>query len=241
MRIGLLAAAALLLLGSDGPCAPRPDPGRTVYALTADSTFSRGCFSPLACPIVLAEDLGGTFVLQLLSAGDLGDLYEVREVFWLARLGGEDIPITGSGSYLDGLVEDRLTLRLRVGDEASQVFDSGPVPSRPPGSREIAIVISIHGQTFFDTVIEVRALAFPPVEVKTPCGPSGLACDRETEVCVARTPVGPAIFYGCEPVPAGCETDRSCACAGAALCTGAFDTCRETGDNRIECECPECQ
>ena len=74
----------------------------------------------------------------------------------------------------------------------------------------------------------------------TPCGPE-LSCDTVSEMCVAREPVGPAIIHACEPVPAGCESDRSCRCGGASLCQGAFRTCAEAGPNSITCVCPGCQ
>ena len=105
----------------------------------------------------------------------------------------------------------------------------------------IDIPISIHGGTGFDTLIEVRAVAFPPGSRRTPCGPSGLTCDTDTAVCVARTPVGPAVVYACEPLPRRCGADRSCACAGAVLCQGAFGVCSELGENQLQCECPQCQ
>jgi hypothetical protein len=241
-RTALLGAAiALALLGANGRCQPLAGLDETVYALTADSSFARGCFPPATCPTVLAEDLGGTFRTRLVQAGGLGDLYEVRDVFWLVRFGGEDVPITGAGAYLDGVSEDQLALELRVGDEEPELYTSGPVPSGPPGSTAIDIPISIHGGMLFDTVIEVRAVAFPERAASTPCGPSGLACDTDTEVCVARTPIGPATVYACEPVPAGCEQDRGCGCAGAVLCEGAFGVCSELGENQIQCECPQCQ
>ena len=237
----LLTLAALLLIGADGSCVPLSQRG-TVYALTADSSFARGCFAPLACPIIMAEDLGGTFRLVPISVGGLTDVYAVREVFWLARIDGTDTPITGSGIYSDGVTEDRLRLYLRVDDAESQVFDSGPVPSAPPGSAEFAITVSINGQRFIDTVIEIRAVAFPNATPKTtPCGPAGLSCQRDTEVCVARSPIGPAIVWSCQPVPSGCEEDRSCACAGAVLCAKPFDLCTEQGGNQLGCECAECQ
>ena len=83
-------------------------------------------------------------------------------------------------------------------------------------------------------------LACSPSSTPSPCGPA-LSCDTATEVCVAREPVGPAIIYACDPVPAGCESDRSCRCAGASLCQGAFGTCADAGPNSITCECPLCQ
>ena len=74
----------------------------------------------------------------------------------------------------------------------------------------------------------------------TPCGPD-LSCDSASEICVSHGPVGPAVLYACEPVPAGCESNRSCECAGATLCQPPFATCRDGGPNAIFCDCPQCQ
>ena len=74
----------------------------------------------------------------------------------------------------------------------------------------------------------------------TPCGPT-LICDAATEICVARQPFGPAVVYECRAVPAGCEFDRTCGCAGASLCEPPFDACSDAGANAIDCACPPCQ
>jgi hypothetical protein len=77
----------------------------------------------------------------------------------------------------------------------------------------------------------------------TPCPPTAdLECDSATEICVVQTPIGPAETSSCQPVPAGCDAERDCECAGAEICTGSFDTCSEDrGANTIVCECPQCQ
>jgi|SRR6185295_1701752 len=72
----------------------------------------------------------------------------------------------------------------------------------------------------------------------TPCG-DGLECDRQTEVCV-RHAGGPGFSYACEAVPEGCETDRTCACVAATLCSGAYEECIDQGDNSVSCDCPVC-
>ena len=74
----------------------------------------------------------------------------------------------------------------------------------------------------------------------TPCGPT-LMCDSATEICVSSGPVGPAIIYECQPVPAGCEFERTCACAAASLCQPPFVVCTDVGNNAIDCNCPPCQ
>jgi hypothetical protein len=237
----LPAIVALLLVGANGSCDPSAAKPDEVYGLTAESTLAQGCFAPLACPVALSPYIGGSFRLHWLAGGAAFDLYAVQDVYWVARIAGQDLPITGSGLYVDGVDEDRLRLDLRVGDAPPQSFDSGVVPSGPPGSSDIDITISINGQSYLDTVIDVRAIAFHSRAKGTPCGPSGLVCHTDTEVCVARTPVGPAIVYECKPVPQGCEQDRGCACAGSALCQEAFDVCTETGPNQLQCECPLCQ
>jgi hypothetical protein len=82
-----------------------------------------------------------------------------------------------------------------------------------------------------------------PVQIcppSTACGPD-LVCDRTSQICVSHGPVGPAVLHACEPVPAGCQSDRSCGCAGTGLCQPPFDTCQDTAPNSIHCECVECQ
>lgn len=73
----------------------------------------------------------------------------------------------------------------------------------------------------------------------TACGPT-LKCLTATEICVVMAEeLG--WTYSCKPVPAGCETDRTCACAGKTLCTGAFNLCVSgSSNNTITCECPAC-
>jgi hypothetical protein len=76
---------------------------------------------------------------------------------------------------------------------------------------------------------------------KTACGPS-LTCASATEICVESGPVGPSSTFACKPVPSGCTANRTCACVGSALCTGAFNTCHDVNTpNVIYCECPGCQ
>ena len=232
------ALVALLLLGANQSC-ERPG---TVYGLTVDSAFERGCFPPALCPVVLL-DLGGTFRLIELEPGPITRAFLVKEIFWLVRLGGEDVRIRGWGSYWIGgefAVQHRMTLHLRVGDEEPAVFDSGIVPVNASQFPDIDIRVSGNREMVFGTVFDLRAVPFPSRSPqRTPCGPTR-SCDQTTEFCVARIPFGPVV-YECQPIPVGCEEDRSCRCAGAALWAPPFDCCREPAKNTLECECLRCQ
>lgn len=159
----MLGVLLVSLLGALGPanCEHRG----AVYGLTADSEFQSGCFPPLACPALFAESIGGTFRLTEtpFAAPSLFDTFLVTDVYWLARFGGEDVPITGSGIYTRSAGSQprhRLQLALRVGDQERDDFDSGLVVG---GSEfpDIDIRISINGEQFVDTVIDVRAIPFP--------------------------------------------------------------------------------
>ena len=55
------ALVAISLLGATRTC------DMQVYGLTADSTFSEGCYPPLLCPVLIGPDLGGTFRLREVS------------------------------------------------------------------------------------------------------------------------------------------------------------------------------
>jgi len=85
-----------------------------------------------------------------------------------------------------------------------------------------------------------RLRCLPAEPPRPACGPQ-LHCDPSTDMCVSRQPVGPAIIYECKPVPSGCESNRTCACAGATLCQPPFDTCQDVARNEITCHCIECQ
>ncbi len=162
-RLLVLAALALLLpaLVAAGPqqC---PLEG-TVYGLTADSQVIEGCFPPLMCPVYLAEDLSGTF--RLIGLGDDRPEYReflVTDLHFLARMQGEDVRVTGSGTYTrraEFAVQHRLELDLELDGEPDH-FDSGWVVAKPDTFPDIDIRVSKNGETYFDTVLELHAIPF---------------------------------------------------------------------------------
>ena len=69
--------------------------------------------------------------------------------------------------------------------------------------------------------------------MQTECG--GEQCDSATQICVERAKGGPSMI-GCEPVPKGCEDDRTCACVGVPLCTVGLMQCTDVADNTVFCD-----
>ncbi len=161
-RLGVATLALLLpVLVAAGP--QQCILASTVYGLTADSQLIEGCFEPLACPVYLAEDLSGTFRL----IGVEGGLPEYREflvtdLHFLARVRNEDWRITGSGTYTrhgEFAMLHRFELDLEIDGEPFH-FDSGRVVAVPDTFPAIDIRISKNGETYFDTVLDLHAIAF---------------------------------------------------------------------------------
>ncbi len=75
-------------------------------------------------------------------------------------------------------------------------------------------------------------------QTETACGEPPLTCQQETEICVLDTA---AFFeYSCQPLPLGCDQDRTCACADS-LCQEPYNICKEwSAENTINCDCEDC-
>ena len=159
-RLFLIALAFLLLGAQSDRCAQVG----TVYGLTADSTaIVDSCFPPLLCPSKPPSDIRGTFRLVPLRVGVLFEEFAVVDVYWLVRVNGEDLRVTGFGEYQIGgefVTEHRLQLTLQLGDGEVQFFDSGFVDTVPVVFPDIEVTISVNGETFLDTVIDLRAVPF---------------------------------------------------------------------------------
>jgi hypothetical protein len=159
MKKLLLCVTALAVVSAVAH-AQTPGPAPVLYRLTRGSTFERGCFDPCECPLQLGVHPHGTFNLTRTDSNPLFDIYAVTDVAWTVALGGQDVKITGSGTYRIGgevAVVQQLQLDLAVGGATVQRFDGGlvPVNARFPA---IDVVISIHGMYCYDTVIRVVAV-----------------------------------------------------------------------------------
>ena len=159
LRLALSAAALVGLLGVSGP--PGCFPHAAFYTLLPQSQFTRGCFDPCLCAVMLGQELRGSFILiedPVNPASPFRD-FEVGSLQWWVAFGGATVQITGSGHYRVGgevAVTQQLELDLQVGDAPVQHFDSGVVA----GGGEfpaINVRISVSGAVCFDTVIDVVA------------------------------------------------------------------------------------
>lgn len=158
---GVLGLALLgVLLGAAAPrtCA--------LYALGEGSEVVEGCFDPCQCPIRLADDLRGFFVLWA-QPGEPAAPMRRFDVLWVRwaydfGLGGLGTLATGRGLYEVGgefAITQRLALDLAVGDEPVTRYDSGIVVGGSDTDPFPAIDLSIsrNGQYCYDRVFTLHA------------------------------------------------------------------------------------
>ena len=132
----------------------------SMYELTDESNYIEGCYDPCDCLILLNPTLRGSFLLNSVSQGEGGSLFEVSDVDWQFIQGDETIFVTGSGLYQMDSGQHRLVLNLLVGNAPVQQFDSGLVPlqSEFPG---IFIAVALNGFYCYDYVFDITALPAP--------------------------------------------------------------------------------
>jgi len=119
-----------------------------------------------------------------------------------------------------------------------QLFACGCAPA-PSQADDGTMASAEHPFASVDCVDNQCTTSFK-APATTPCGASA-NCNSESEMCVMREPVGPAIVFECQPIPGLCFERRDCHCASATLCTAGFDVCVDQGPNTIDCTCPTCQ
>ena len=170
LSCGAVALAATLLTPTIGAADPLGAGNGTIYRLTPESSVEEGCFAPCMCPVMLTEDVRGTFSLRYTGPSDGLETYAVDDVSWTMPGNEGPVRIVGSGTYSIGspdpitVVQHRMELDLQVGDEPVQRFDSGWLPL---GSwSRITITVSINDMYCWDTVILIDALPVPADEVQ---------------------------------------------------------------------------
>jgi len=137
----------------------------TIYRLNNASTFEEGCFPPCLCPITIQTGLKGTFKVAHSGNQNGIDVYKVDDVHWTVPLFGEERRIVGSGVYDIGspdpitVLQHRMRLDLKIGDEPVQHFDSGWLPLEV--FPDIKITVSMHGMYCWDIAITIDASPVP--------------------------------------------------------------------------------
>ena len=166
--IVVLLALGLVAL-SIGPAAAQTTDlgGSVIYRLEKGSTYQYGCFAPCECPLFEEVPVRGTFILTRAGSDPLFTYYKVTDINWTVSLADRELRITGSGTYKIGgefALQQQLSLDLKVGNGATQHFDSGLLAGPAPFPA-IAITVSINGQYCFDTVIRVSASPVPSDQI----------------------------------------------------------------------------
>ncbi|MCH7926213.1 MAG: hypothetical protein IIC51_11825, partial [Planctomycetes bacterium] len=176
VNVILCASAALCLVLAAQPSVARADPlgagSGTIYRLGPESLYQNGCFPPCLCPILLVDDVRGTFKLTFTGTDAATNIhsYAVDDVNWTVPLQDPNLRVVGSGSYQIGspdpitVVQHRMQLDLRVGDGVVEHFDSGWLPVDQLAGIHVAV--SMNGMVCFDTVLEIAAEPVPPNQIK---------------------------------------------------------------------------
>jgi hypothetical protein len=80
--------------------------------------------------------------------------------------------------------------------------------------------------------------AYCPSECASPCNPS---CKSADEICVVKREVN-VVGQACQPLPKGCENDRTCGCVGSGVCVGSYNHCDDNpAESTVTCVCQTCQ
>jgi len=169
----LLALIACWCLGGSAAANPLEIYGAAIFRLDEPSSFQEGCFPPCLCPIMLQRPVAGTLRLVDQGATSAGIyVYAVQDVNWrFVTNDGTDQFVTGSGKYTVGspdaitVVQHRLELDLKVGNDGLQHYDSGWIPIGDMSRLDIAV--SINGMFCWDRAFFLNATRLPP-EAVTP-------------------------------------------------------------------------
>ncbi|MCI0362357.1 MAG: hypothetical protein L0Y44_12020 [Phycisphaerales bacterium] len=166
---GIAAITATLCVGSNSSATSGTVVGNqptTFYRLDDTTTFQQGCFDPCLCPIMNEVPVRGVFGLTLVHTDMWFATYAVSDVNWAITFGDTETNVRGSGRYTIGgdfAYMQRLQLALQIGDEPSQVFDSGWQPVS--GFPAINLDVSINGMFCYDKVFYIDSQPVDPDEI----------------------------------------------------------------------------
>ena len=131
-----------------------------IYKLDRNSLYRYECFPPCFCPVLDHRGLAGTLKLRYTGLDGPVHSYAVEDVNWTAPLNNLGLRIIGTGAYrigspdVLGVLQHRMELDLRVGDEAVAHFDSGWIDVEQLSG--IHILVSINGLKCLDTALTLH-------------------------------------------------------------------------------------
>src|SRR5262245_27367940 len=139
---------------------------QVIYKLNEGSTFQFGCFAPCECPLLIEQDLRGTFTLTKLVDFGTFKKFLLTDINLRAGTGDGLHTFVGDGIYTvitEFAVQPRMQLRLTIAGAMMEEFDSGFLPGGE--GNAIDTTVSINGMFCFDTVLGISA---------QPVGPGGV-------------------------------------------------------------------
>jgi hypothetical protein len=138
-----------------------------LYELSPGTTYQEGCVGPCLCPVMMSEEVSGTFLLTKQKSNDPWFArYRLSRIAWTVTDPDGAIihTITGRGTYQVGgdfALTHQLLLDVRIDGGELQHLDSGMIPG---GSEFPAIAISVdRGTQCYDIWMDIKA---SPVKVK---------------------------------------------------------------------------
>jgi len=132
------------------------------YVLEPGTTYQEGCIEPCMCPVMLSEEVSGTFLLTRQKSDDPWFArYRLSRINWtVTGPDGTSIhSLTGRGMYQVGgdfALTQQLILDVRIDGGELQHMDSGMIPG---GSEFTGISISVdRGTQCYDFWMDIRAV-----------------------------------------------------------------------------------
>ncbi len=168
LRAMITCGVSLVVMGTASPVAsadPLEAASGAIYKLDRDSVYQHGCFPPCFCPLLEQRGMGGTFKLRYAGLDGSVHKYAVQDVNWAVPFNEIPLRIVGSGVYRIGspgtlnVLQHRMELDLRIGDESVEHFDSGWIHLEQLSG--IHITLSMNDLYCWDTALYVHASRVP--------------------------------------------------------------------------------
>ena len=139
-----------------------------LYDLLPGSSFQEGCAPPCMCPVMMSDNVQGTFGLMAAGPGPIPldspqfNTYSLTGISWTVfdQTGKKVHKITGDGTYRyetvgNGVVRQQLTLNISIDGKAPVFLDSGLVVGF---SQFPDIAVSLRrGTTCFEISMDIVA------------------------------------------------------------------------------------